>query len=51
MSSSLTISQEFLCPVEPPYFSDEKSTTVEKDKYIMKRIDCRNIESVVLGFR
>ena len=22
--------QEFLCPVEPLYFSDEKSTTVEK---------------------
>ena len=39
-SSSLTISiltvkflywyQEFFCPVEPLYFSDEKSTTVEK---------------------
>ena len=23
-------SSEFLCPVEPLYFSDEKSTTVEK---------------------
>ena len=22
--------QEFLCPVEPLYFTDEKSTTVEK---------------------
>ena len=22
--------QEFVCPVEPLYFSDEKSTTVEK---------------------
>ena len=27
---SLSISQEFLCPVEPLYFSDEKSITVEK---------------------
>ena len=27
--------QEYLCPVEPMYFSDEKSSQMRHDKYIM----------------